>query len=226
MNKKTYILSFVSIALLCGVVWYGSHNEGSIVNQAASILGDNQEKVSGSAILSEEMPGDFILGNPEAKVTMIEYSSHFCGHCANFHKDTLPLLVDKYIKTGQVKLISRYVSPPEIVMSIICAQEEDKFSEMSERFFEKVQEIDFEDVDWKIKFANEIKPTAFQVISNQENFNECYDSGRYFDIAEEWYLQVAEAQMGTPTFFINDQTIVGNQPMIVFEEAIERALEQ
>ncbi len=217
MNKKTYILSFIAIVLLVGIVWYGSQNEGSIANQAASILGNNQEEVSEPSILSKEVVGDFVLGNPEAKVTMIEYSSHFCPHCANFHNDTLPLLVDKYIKTGKMKLISRYVSPPEIVMAIICAQEEDKFSEMSDYFFENIQEI---------SSVEDVKTMALQIISNQESFNECYDSKKYADIAETWLNQVVEAQMGTPTFFINDQEIVGNQPIIVFEEAIERALEQ
>jgi len=73
-------------------------NEGSIIDQTASIIGGNQEEISEQVNLSEEQPGDIILGNPEAKVTMVEYSSHFCGHCTNFHKDTLPLLIDKYIK--------------------------------------------------------------------------------------------------------------------------------
>jgi len=45
------------------------------------------------------------------------------------------------------------------------------------------------------------------------------------DIAGEWVNQVVEAEMGTPTFFINGQQIVGNQPLIVFEEVIEQALE-
>jgi len=127
MNKKTYIFSFIALVLLIGIVWYGSQNEGSIIDQTASIIGGNQEEISEQVNLSEEQPGDIILGNPEAKVTMVEYSSHFCGHCTNFHKDTLPLLIDKYIKDGKVKLISRYVSPPEMVISIICANEEDRF---------------------------------------------------------------------------------------------------
>ncbi len=216
MNKKTYIFSFVALALLVGIVWYGSHNEGSIIDQTASIIGDNQEESLEPTVLLEEQPGDLILGNPEAKVTMIEYSSHFCGHCTNFHKDTLPLLIDKYIKTGKVKLISRYVSPPEMVISIICANEEDKFLEMVGHFFENIE---------KITSADDVKTMAIQIISDKENFNECYDSKRYADIAAEWVNQVVKTDMGTPTFFINSQQIVGNQPLIVFEEVIEQALE-
>jgi len=218
MNKKTYILSFIAITLLVGVVWYGSQGEGSIVDQAASIIGGNQEEASESSILSEEVLGDFILGNPEAEVTMTEYTSHFCGHCANFHKDILPLLIDKYIKTGKIKFIFRYVSPLEISMAINCAQEEGKFLEMSNHFFENIQEI---------SSADDVKIVALQIISNQESFSECYDSNKYEEKIKGWFDKATEVGVeGTPTFFVNDEKIVGNQPITIFEEAIERALGQ
>lgn len=50
---------------------------------------------------------DKILGDPAAKVTMIEYASPTCPHCALFSNDVLPPFKEKYVKTGQVKLIIR-----------------------------------------------------------------------------------------------------------------------
>ncbi len=49
------------------------------------------------------------LGNPDASVTMIEYASYTCPHCANFHKDVMPELKTDYIDTGKVKFIYREV---------------------------------------------------------------------------------------------------------------------
>lgn len=48
-----------------------------------------------------------VLGDPAAPVTLIEYASLTCPHCASFHADTLPDLKERYIDTGKVKLVYR-----------------------------------------------------------------------------------------------------------------------
>ena len=50
---------------------------------------------------------DRVIGKAEAPVTIIEYASLTCPHCAAFHRDTLPKLKSQYIDTGKVKLIFR-----------------------------------------------------------------------------------------------------------------------
>lgn len=50
---------------------------------------------------------DHVLGKADAPVTIIEYASLTCGHCAQFQADILPKLKEKYIDTGKVKLIYR-----------------------------------------------------------------------------------------------------------------------
>jgi protein-disulfide isomerase len=52
-------------------------------------------------------PGEHALGNPDAPVTIIEYASLTCPHCASFHNDVLPGLKEKYIAPGKVRLIYR-----------------------------------------------------------------------------------------------------------------------
>ena len=51
-------------------------------------------------------PDDFVLGKPEAPVTIIEYSSLTCPHCS-FHRETLPLLKERFIDTGKAKRYAR-----------------------------------------------------------------------------------------------------------------------
>ena len=51
--------------------------------------------------------GDCVLGKEDAPVTIVEYASLTCGHCANFHNTILPGLKEKYIDTGKVKLVFR-----------------------------------------------------------------------------------------------------------------------
>ena len=51
--------------------------------------------------------GDNVLGSPDAPVTIIEYASMTCPHCAHFHETTYPQLKAKYIDTGKVRFIFR-----------------------------------------------------------------------------------------------------------------------
>lgn len=61
-------------------------------------------------VLSESSaaePQERILGNPDAPVTIIEYASLTCPHCAQFHTEVLPQLKERYIAPGKVRLIYR-----------------------------------------------------------------------------------------------------------------------
>ncbi|MBU1290098.1 DsbA family protein, partial [Patescibacteria group bacterium] len=137
-------------------------------------------------------------------------------HCANFHRDTLPLIMDEYIKTGKVKFISRLLSPLELGMAILCAQDQGKFAEFNEKLFEKAAEL---------KAAEDIKIIAADLGLNQKEFNLCFDAEKYKTSVEKWFEQAQEDGVsGTPNFFVNGEQIVGNQPYSVFRDAIEKAL--
>ena len=51
--------------------------------------------------------GDMSMGNPDAKVTIIEYASASCPHCAAFYKDVFPTLKAEYIDTNKIHFIFR-----------------------------------------------------------------------------------------------------------------------
>ena len=52
-------------------------------------------------------PFDKVLGDPDAPLTIVEYASFTCGHCADFHEETLPALKEAYIDTGAVRFVFR-----------------------------------------------------------------------------------------------------------------------
>lgn len=228
-NKKTIILGIIALAVLGGIVWQASRSDLSLAEQAASILGGDESTEESFQLVEEE----FVLGNPEALVTIIEYSSHFCGHCVDFHLQTLPSITDRYIKTGQVKFIPRRLSPSELGQTLFCAQEQGKFQLVDEYLFEYSQELieqtkkAVSDDDLKVIVADWLKTVANNLGLNQKSFDQCLDSKRYQERVILWFEQAEEAEVtGTPTFFINDQLVSGNQPYSVFEEIIEQALTQ
>lgn len=57
--------------------------------------------------LAKQQPDDMVLGNADAPITMIEYSSLSCPHCARFQKDVLPAIKKDFVDTGKVKFIPR-----------------------------------------------------------------------------------------------------------------------
>ena len=56
---------------------------------------------------TEEALTERVIGNPEAPITIIEYASLTCPHCASFHAETLPRIKKDWIETGKAKLIYR-----------------------------------------------------------------------------------------------------------------------
>ena len=64
----------------------------------------------GGAVTSDDMS----LGNPNAKVTVIEYASAGCPHCARFNNDVVPAFKAKYIDTGKVRYtLKEYLTEPQ-----------------------------------------------------------------------------------------------------------------
>jgi protein-disulfide isomerase len=63
--------------------------------------------VSQEELLKPGALPDLVIGNADAPVTIVEYASMTCNHCANFHNNVLPTLKEKYIDTGKVRLVFR-----------------------------------------------------------------------------------------------------------------------
>lgn len=96
---------FLIVAIVGAAAGYG------YFKQAAKLKDDptgaaTDPKIE-QAILTPK-PTDIIVGDTNAIVTMVEYSSLSCPHCAHFHQEILPTLRKEFIDTGKVKLIVRY----------------------------------------------------------------------------------------------------------------------
>lgn len=83
--------------------------------------------------------GGMLMGNPDAAVKLVEFSSMTCPHCAEFSKTGMPQLVDKYVKTGQVAFeLRNFVRDPlDITMSLIarCGGANPQFFRLTDAMF-------------------------------------------------------------------------------------------
>ena len=67
--------------------------------------------------------GGILIGNPAARIKLVEFASYSCSHCATFHKEGLPALKAKYIATGDVSLEQRSFvrNGPDFAASLLVA---------------------------------------------------------------------------------------------------------
>jgi len=70
--------------------------------------GDAAPAAKGDTVKGDSIAAtDMILGDPKAKVTLIEYASVTCPHCAAFNETVMPDIKEKFVSTGKVKLVFR-----------------------------------------------------------------------------------------------------------------------
>lgn len=104
MNRKIG-LGALALALIAGLAFWGTQRAAS----------PGQSLLTGFAAEAQTPAADLpavaelTLGNPDAKVTVIEYASYTCPHCATFHTNVLQPLKRDYVETGKVQFILREV---------------------------------------------------------------------------------------------------------------------
>jgi len=85
---------------------------GALAATALAVLtglsGSAAAQDADAAALAKAPPlGDIVLGSADAPVTLIEYASMSCGHCAAFHQNMYPAIKAEYIDTGKVRFLFR-----------------------------------------------------------------------------------------------------------------------
>lgn len=76
-----------------------------------------------SSVVSETTAGGFLMGNPNAKVQVVEFGSMTCPHCAAFDEEAMKPLVDNYVKSGKVGFEFRnFVRDPFDVAAALVAR--------------------------------------------------------------------------------------------------------
>jgi protein-disulfide isomerase len=147
--------------------------------------------------------GDVALGAPDAKVTIIEYASLTCSHCAEFHKTVYPTLKSKYIDTGKVRFILREFPLDDLAaagfMLARCAGN-DKYYDIVDLLFEKQTE-------WA--FVKKPLEALFQLVKQagftQERAETCLKNQQIYAGVTAVMKRANEKfeVNSTPTFFIN-----------------------
>lgn len=168
-------------------------------------------------------PSDRILGKADAPITIIEYASLTCPHCAHFDVTVLPKLKEKWIDTGKAKLILRDypLDEPALRAAMVarCAPA-DRFYPLIDTFFAQ-QEQWVTSRDYRAALEKLVKLSGM----SEKEFKACISDKKLEDQVAQSRL-TASQQLGvdaTPTFFINGKKFDGAPTVEAFDQALSGA---
>lgn len=155
---------------------------------------------------------EYVLGDPKAPVTVVEYASVVCPHCARFDADVFPKLKAKYVDTHKARYVLReFLTPPEDVAATgfilaRCRGEAD-YLPMVEAIFKALPEM-FAD-----QTGGNVAPTLLKVAAahgiNHDQFNACLNDPKASEAINKRIDQAIDVAKitGTPTVFVNGRKV-------------------
>lgn len=176
----------------------------------------------------EDAIAERVLGDPNAPVTIIEYASLTCGHCANFHSQTLPELKRKYIETGKVKLIVRdfpFDAVSARAAMVARCVDPNLYFKFMDALFQKQSQWARADEQQSLQALAAIAKVGGL---GEEDFNACVTNEAILDGILQRRLEAVQKfeVQATPTFIIHDDKIEGAMPIETFDDVIAKYLDE
>src|SRR3989344_9431321 len=222
--------------IVAGSIIYAFGPDGAtpnVVTTTTNTLPAFETKVPYQQTLGEG--GDIILGNPGAKVKIVEYGDYQCPYCEKFFKESEGEIRRQYVANGKANMIYKDLividnfipngqESHNAALAANCAADQGKFWEYHDALFT------VEGLDGKENNGNLIK-SLFMTIAeklklDKKQFENCYDTGKY---SSEVISDTAEAskdlaRLSTPSTLINGEVISGAVPFSDFAAVIDKYL--
>jgi protein-disulfide isomerase len=164
-----------------------------------------QTKVSETELMAPDALPEMVMGDAKAPVTIVEYASMTCSHCAHFHETTFPEIKKRYIDTGKVRFIFREFPLDTLAAAAFmlarCAGEKD-----SSKYFAMVDTMFRQQRTWAVeKPLPPLMAIAKQAGFTEKTFDACLANQKLLDGIEKVRQRAADKfkVQSTPSFFIN-----------------------
>jgi protein-disulfide isomerase len=189
----------------------------TVASISTSYAADEAQPPASAA--ADKLP-DMETGKADAPVTIIEYSSLSCPHCAAFHKDVFPTLKSEYIDAGKVRFVMREFPLNESALGgavIARCLEPSRYFAFTSLLFAKQD-------DWAFKqdSLTPLKVLAKQAGMTDAEFDKCINDEslqqKILAIRDEGQKKGVNA---TPSFFINGKLLKGAATLEAFAEAMK-----
>jgi len=152
--------------------------------------------------------GEMAIGSESAPITVIEYASMTCPHCAHFSETTFPELKKRYIDTGKVRFIFREFPLDRLAFAgFLLAR-----CVPSDKYFPMIETLFAQQRDWVVQSPLQpMRAIAKQAGVSQEAFDACLEDRKLIEGIEKVRSQAADkfGVNSTPTFFVNGKRLGG-----------------
>ena len=183
--------------------------------------------ISANTVL-EVTEDDFVVGDKNAPVTIIEYASLSCSHCADFHNNTLDDLIKEYVDTGKARIVFRDFpfNYPALLGSMVlrCIPEDVRYDYMNALFQLQPK--------WVVRENAKSTQELYKIMQSggmtKEEFETCTNNVEL----ENTILQALIAAQNefniqsTPSFLINGNLVEGNKSIKEFRQIIDKILSE
>lgn len=194
---------------------------GTALPAAAAPAAPPAAPASADSLLKVQ-PTDRVLGNPDAPITIIEYGSLSCPHCAHFATTVLPQLQKQWIDTGKAKLVFRDFPLDQMAMRAEmvarCAPPNRYYGLIDLMFANQRKWVLAK--DWRAALGHLV---ALGGIGKNE-FDACLANKQVEDAVAQSRL-AATQQLGvdaTPTFFVNGKKFEGEPSVAGFDQLLSK----
>jgi protein-disulfide isomerase len=203
ISRREFCLSTASLALATAVLGASALPPFASAAQAATVSTDELMK-------PEALP-DMALGSDKAPITIVEYASMTCPHCAHFQETTFPELKKRYIDTGMVRYILRDFPLDSLAGAAFvfahCAAKGDK-----DKYYSMVDTLFRQQRQWAVeKPLPPLMAIAKQAGFTEASFNACLTNQKAWDAMESVRQRALKEFKveSTPTFFVNGTMVSG-----------------
>jgi protein-disulfide isomerase len=185
-----------------------------------------QAKISEVELMAPGPLPDMVMGDAKAKVTVIEYASMTCPHCAHFAETTFPEFKKRYVDTGKVRYIFREFPLDQLAAAAFmlarCASETD-----SSKYFTMIDTMFKQQRVWAVeKPLPPLMTLAKQAGFTEATFNACLQNQKLLDGIEAVRTRAVDKfkVQSTPSFFINGTLTPGAMTIDEMAKQIEPLL--
>lgn len=227
LRRREMLLSLGAVSALALLAACSDSGSGSKSGDSSSAPAGDLPQSSGSADMAKLLePGslpDKVMGEENAPVTIVEFASMTCPHCAAFHAQTLPAIKEKYIDTGKVRMIFReFPFDPRAEAAFMLARCSD------DNYFPMVDTLFKQQENWARAedAAGALLQLARMAGFSQESFQACLTDQKLLDDIRAVRTRGAE-EFGvdsTPTFFINGNKYAGSMSVDEMSAVIDSML--
>lgn len=214
---------FAAVALAAGAYAITGYNSQTRLPENPLIGAASAQEVEIDTSTITEM----VLGAEDAPVTLIEYASYTCPHCANFHTGVFKQLKEEYIDTGKMKLIYRevYFDRYGLWASMIarCGGPE-KFFGISDLIYKG--QSDWARAGGASEIIDALRKIGGLAGLEKDTLEACLQDGAKAQTLAAWYQENATADgiEATPSFILNG-TKIENQSYEKFKALIDAELD-